>query len=177
MQLKMWLIPLCPQFCHILEHLLLAQEEQASYLHQITFLCTPPHWPFLGACPVSGAHRSRIHPPRPSRASKRHRQHKRKGRQRWGSKGDGVQPGIRRTTYGKLHGPNQWGHCKLATLLCCWREHFSDVFTPVVHVVFHGILFAPWYKLHRQVRPCQCSKAKAIFLAYVKKVFRGFCFF
>lgn len=65
------LIPLCPA---VLPHCgwplpCCEEEETASYLHQITFLYTPPHWPYHGAYPESGARRSRSRRPRPSRVS------------------------------------------------------------------------------------------------------------
>lgn len=55
---------MAPPFC--------CEEETASYLHQITFLYTPPHWPYHGAYPENGAQRSHSRRPRPSQVSVEH---------------------------------------------------------------------------------------------------------
>lgn len=68
--LKMGLIPLCPVVLpHFGRPLPFCEEETASYLHQITFLYTPPHWPYHEAYPESGAQRSRSHRLHPFRVS------------------------------------------------------------------------------------------------------------
>lgn len=84
--LKMGLIPLCPVVLpHFGRPLPSCTEETASYLHQITFLYTPPHWPYHEEYPESGAQRSHSHRPRPFRVSvKRKHSRVRRGRsKRW----------------------------------------------------------------------------------------------
>ncbi len=73
----MGLIPLCPVVLpHFGRPLPSYEEETASYLHQITFLYTPPHWPYHEAYPESGAQRSHSRQPRPFQVSVKQRQNR-----------------------------------------------------------------------------------------------------
>lgn len=67
---KYGLIPLYPAVLpHFRRPLPRREEEKASYLHQITFLYTPPHWPYHEAYPENGAQRSRSRRPHPFQVS------------------------------------------------------------------------------------------------------------